>query len=103
MTVSTFGCQVATSANDSSTTQSKRMSGMARAASVSAGKVWTKSPIDERRTIKTRIISAERLISVERLIAVREQLFEMLQTRREVVAQLMTLERGFIADVVQLQ
>jgi len=54
ITWSTAGCQLGISAKPSSTTQSKRMPGMAWAASVSAGKVWITSPSDEVLMISTR-------------------------------------------------
>src|SRR4029079_447120 len=56
ITVSTFRCQPGTCANDSSTIQSKFISGMARAASESAGKVCTRSPMEESLTINTRMV-----------------------------------------------
>jgi len=54
ITLSTAGCQVGTSAKLSSTTQSKRMPGMARAASVNAGNAWMTSPRDEVLINSTR-------------------------------------------------
>src|SRR5471032_3513687 len=54
ITWSTAGCQVGISAKPSSTTQSKRMPGIARAASVSAGKAWITSPRDEVLITSTR-------------------------------------------------
>src|SRR3990167_11142420 len=54
ITCATAGCQAGISANPSSTTQSNWIPGIARAASVSAGKVCTTSPNEEVLINSTR-------------------------------------------------
>src|SRR5690606_23663669 len=54
ITWATAGCQAGISAKPSSTTQSNWMPGMARAASVSAGRVWITSPSEEVLISSTR-------------------------------------------------
>jgi hypothetical protein len=54
----TAGCICGMSANDSSTTQSIRACGKARAISETIGRAWTMSPIDEVLTIRTRTLGS---------------------------------------------
>src|SRR5690606_40413394 len=53
-------CQTGISAKPSSTTQSKRIPGMASRASVSAGRVWMTSPSEEVLISRTRMVRPER-------------------------------------------
>src|SRR5690606_29299198 len=62
ITWATAGCQAGISAQPSSTTQSNWMPGMARTASVSAGRVWTTSPSEE-----VLISSTRKLLHLDRI------------------------------------